>query len=182
MKSLWPTCAFLQTVRKSQSVRKDQALPITILLHSLALSLLPPLSSSHFPADRIEHLFILANRLLRKSLEQSNARCLESARIWTRFDPAFKWDEGVGSPPCPPAPGQGLGSGGESLASPRLCLAPGRLESIVSAPAPGSWHEPAVCSRHTAILWRIRWSIRLAYKMLMAFSKPRTSPAQDQGN
>lgn len=71
-------------------------------------------------------------------------RCLESAGIWTTpMQPL----NGPRKKPVP-APDQGLGSR-RMGASPRLCLAPGRLESIVSATAPGSWPEPAVCSGHT---------------------------------
>lgn len=155
---------------------KDQALPITTLLHSLALSLLPPLSCSHFPADRVEHLFILANQLLRKSLEQSNLRCLESARIWTRFDPAFKRDEGEGSPRS------GVWGGWNRLPLPPSVWLPAVWNPLCLPQHLAAGMSPLSAASTQAALMGIRWSIRLAYKMLMAFSKPRTSPAQEQGN
>lgn len=99
--------------------------------------------------------------------------------IWTRFHPAFKWDEGERRLSLLLARVWGLGG---SLASPRLCLAPGRLESIVSLRHLAAGMSLLSAAGTQAILLGIRWSIRLAYKMLMAFSKSGTSPAQEQGN
>lgn len=83
----------------------------------------------------------------------------------------------------PPAPGQGLGSrGGNRWPLPAsvwllavwnpLCLPQHLAAGMSLLSAAGT----------QATLLGIRWSIRPAYKMLMAFSKPGTGPAQERGN
>jgi hypothetical protein len=156
---------------------KGQAFPLPSLLHSFTLSFLPPLCSSHFPADRTEHLFVLANWLLSKSSEQSNVRCLESGHASIQPLNGMREKEGF---PCS-WPGSGVWGGIAGLSPPLSGSWPSGIHCV------GPRHLAAGMSLLSAagtqaILLGIRWSIRLAYKMLMAFSKSGTGPAQEQGN